>query len=264
MTISGDRATFDDLDDPSPPRVASTHRVEVARRVRRIRHRRQVMFSGLAVVVVFGAAFAAVNLRSPAPATNALGAPSGAYNQMFWPTVESLGPGSVPPVLSPLGPSTETLGDATAGTAGAGTGLGAGGSSSSASAQSPGFLPGTTVAPCPNPTWAGGQYCGPSTQPGNGSGPDGQCSDHETAPPCGPGAVVGTFYSYTLPVRCDGRIIFDGRRWDSDLLPPTNGPDVWVWMRLGPGGHLRFIGPDGTIGFTPDPGKPPPSCSGTP
>jgi hypothetical protein len=116
------------------------------------------------------------------------------------------------------------------------------------------------VTPCPLPTWEGGQYCGPSPQPGNGSGPGGQCSGHETALPCGPGAVVGTYYPYTLPVRCDGRIIFDGRRWESELPPVTNGPDLWVWMRLGPGGQLRFVSPDGTIGFTLDRANTPPKC----
>ncbi|HEV3266653.1 MAG TPA: hypothetical protein VG014_14105 [Acidimicrobiales bacterium] len=266
MTSSGDGGRFEDLDDPSPPRMSSAHRGEVARRVRRVRLRRQVMFSGLAVAVVFGAAFTAVNLRNPVPVTNALGAASGGFNQMFWPTVGSPGPGSAPVELSPLGPSTKTLNDQSNATAGAGAGSGSGvatGAPNSAS-SGPGFSPGITVAPCPDPTWAGGQYCGPSPQPGNGSGPGGQCSGRETAPPCGPGAVVGTSYPYTLPVRCDGRIIFNGRRWDSDLLPPTNGPDLWVWMRLVPGGQLRFIGPDGTIGFTPDHGKPPPSCRGTP
>ncbi len=224
------------------------------------------MFSGLAAAVVFGAAFGAVKLRTPAPSTNAVGAPSGGYNQMFWPTVGSLGRGSAPAELSPLGPSTKTLNDQST----AATGAGSGSASASAAGapnsapSSPGFSPAPTVAPCPNPTWTGGQYCGPSPQPGSGRGPGGQCSGHETAPPCGPGAVVGTDYAYTLPVRCDGRIIFDGRRWDSDLLPPANGPAVWGWMRLGPGGQLRFTGPDGTIGFTPGLGKPRPSCGGTP
>lgn len=260
MTTSGEGAGFDDLDDPSPPLVASNHRVEVARRVRRIRHRRRLTFSGLAVAIVFGATFAAVSLRTPAPTTNALGAASGSDNQMFWPTVGSPDPGSAPPMLSPLGPSTGAPNDQANATTGTGSGLGTGSPNSASSL--PGFTQ-TTMAPCPNPTWEGGQYCGPSPQPGNGSGRGGQCSGQETTPPCGPGAVVGTYYAYTLPTQCDGRIIFDGRRWDSDLPSPTNGPDLWGWMRLGPGGRLRFTGPDGTIGFTPDHGKPSPSCRGT-
>lgn len=252
---------FDDLDDPSPPHAASSHRAEVSRRVRRIRHRAQLTFSGLAVVILFGATITAVSLRTSAPVTHAVGAASGSYDQMFWPTVSSPGPGSAPPELSPLGPSTGTPNDQA--NAATGTGAASGTGAQNPSSSLPGFSPAATLAPCPNPTWEGGQYCGPSPQPGQGNGSGGQCSGHETMPPCGPGAVVGTYYAYTFPTRCDGRIIFDGRRWDSNLRPPTNGPDVWVWMRLGPGGHLRFISPDGTIGFTPDHGKPLPSCLGT-
>jgi hypothetical protein len=257
MTSSGDGAMFYDLDDPSPPRAASTHRAEVARRVRRVRHQRQIMFSGLAVAIVFGATFTAVSLRTPAPVTTAVGAASGASNQMFWPTVGSPDPRSAPPELSPLGPSMGVRGDATTGSANGGAGA-------LNSGSSPLSLPATTPTRCPTPTWEGGQYCGPAPQPGNGNGSDGKCSGNEPTAPCGPGAVVGTYYAYTLPVRCDGRITFDGRRWDSELPPPANGAEVWVWMRLEPGGHLRFVAPNGTVGFNPDRGKPPPSCNGTP
>jgi hypothetical protein len=254
VTISGDGALFDDLDDPSPPRATATHRVEVAQRVRRIRHRRQLTFSGLALAIVFGATFTTVSLRTPAPATSAQGATSGAYNQMFWPSVGSPDPGSAPPELSPLGPSTGTLNDLPGATSTATSG------GPGASAPNSQMVPAPAL--CPSPSWQNDRYCGPAPQPGTGLGPGGQCSGQETKPPCGPGAVVGTYYRYTLPVRCDGRIRFDGRRWYSELPPVTNGPDLWVWMRLGPGGHLRFVAPDGTVGFTPDSGKPVPGCNG--
>jgi hypothetical protein len=221
------------------------------------------MFSGLALAIVFGATFTAVNLRSPAPASNALGAASSPSNQMYWPTVGSPDPGSAPPQLSLLGPSTGTLNDQAGASAGAGAGSDAGAPSSATAGPAQPLLPATTVTPCLLPTWEGGQYCGPSPRPGNGSGPGGQCSGHETAPPCGPGAAAGTYYPYTLPVRCDGRITFDGRQWESELPPVANGPDLWVWMRLGPGGQLRFVSPDGTIGFTLDRGHTSPTC-GTP
>lgn len=273
MTSFSEGAGFDDLDDPSPPAPASTHRAEVTRRIRRIRHRRQLMAGGLAMAIVFGATFTAVNLRAPAPVNKALSAPSGASNQMFWPTTGSPGPGSPPPALSPWGPSIPTQSDATAaagaagtgsGSGAAGTGPGAAGANAGAAAPSQLFSPATTVTPCPDPAWIGGQYCGPAPEPGNGSGPGGRCSGQETTPPCGRGVVIGNSYAYTFAVRCDGRITFDGRQWESDILPPANGPDLWVWMRLAPGGHLRFVSTDGTLGFTPVQGHATPHCGGTP
>jgi hypothetical protein len=264
VTVSGG-AGFDDLDDPSPPVPGASHRVAVDRRVRRYRHRRQLMAGGLAVAIVFGATLTAVNLRTPAPATNALNAaPSAGPDQVYWPSAGTPGPGSAPPSLSPLGPSTGTEGDLAGTTATAGAGAGsAGGAPSLNTPARQDFAP-AAGPPCSTPTWAGGSYCGPPPQPGNGGGPGGGCSGHETAPPCGPGAVVGTYYAYTLPVRRDEVITFNGRRWRSDLLPPSNGPDLWVWMRLAPGGHLRFVSPVGTIGFTPGRGDASPPCGGTP
>ncbi|HEX3841412.1 MAG TPA: hypothetical protein VHU85_11515 [Acidimicrobiales bacterium] len=263
MTVSVD-ARFDDLDDPSPPRSSATHRVEVDRRIRRFRRRRQLMVGGLAVAIVFGATFTAVNLRTPAPTTKALkAASSSGPDQVYWPSAGTPGIGSAPPVLPPLGPSTGNQDDAAGTTATAGAGTGAGEPSSSALAPQD-SLPGMTSTPCANPTWEAGSYCGPSPHPGNGAAPDGRCSGRETAPPCGPGAVVGTYYAYTLPVRCDGTITFDGRRWESDLLPPSTGPDLWVWMRLAPGGHLRSVSPVGTVGFTVGTGHASPTCSGAP
>jgi hypothetical protein len=254
VTASGD-ARFDDLDDPSPPRPSPTHRVEVGRRIRRHRRRQQLMAGGLAAAIVFGATFTAVNFRTPAPTTNALKAASSAGpDQVYWPSAGTPGLGSAPPFLSPLGPSTGIQSDAVGTTATAGAG--------SAASLPQNFQ--ATSQPCPTPAWEGGSYCGPPPQPGNGSDPGGRCSGHETAPPCGPGAVVGTYYAYTLPVRCDGLITFDGRRWTSDLLPPSRGPDLWVWMRLAPGGHLRFVSPVGTIGFTSGKAHASPTCSGAP
>jgi hypothetical protein len=265
MTVPGG-ARFDDLDDPSPPAPGSSHRVAVDRGVRRYRHRRQLMVSGLAVAIVFGATLTAVNLRNPPPATTALeAAPSAAPNQMYWPSAGSPGLGSAPQALSPLGPSSQAQGDATAATTNGAAGSAAGGSGSNPFAASPPSLPGETAVapPCAAPTWAEGSYCGPAPGPGNGDGPGGRCSGHEAAAPCGRGVLVGTYYAYTLPVRCDGLITFDGRRWQSNLLPPGNGPDLWVWMRLGSDGHLRMVSRDGTLGFTPLRGAPT-TCGGSP
>ena len=262
MTVSGG-ARFNDLDDPSPPVPGASHRVAVDRRARRYQHRRQLMVGGLAVAIVFGATLTAVNLRTPAPITNALkAAPSAGPDQVYWPSADTPGLGSAPPFLSPLGPSTGTQGDlaGTTATAGAGAGATSAGGTPSPNAAAPQDFSPATTQPCPTPIWAGGSYCGPPPRPGNGRGPGGRCSGHETTPPCGPGAVVGTYYAYTLPVRCDELITFDGRRWTSDLLPPSNGPDLWVWMRLAPGGHLRFVSPVGTIGFTPGRDITSPTC----
>ena len=237
-----------DLDDPSPPLVASNHRVEVARRVRRIRHRRRLTFSGLAVAIVFGATFAAVSLRTPAPTTNALGAASGSDNQMFWPTVGSPDPGSAPPMLSPLGPSTGAPNDQANATTGTGSGLGTGSPNSASS------LPGShrrrpwRRAPIP-PGRVGSTAVRPPS-PGTESGRGGQCSGQETTPPCGPGpwsAPTTPIPSQLSAMAGSSSMVAGGTRTSAS---PTNGPDLWGWMRLGPGGRLRFTGPDGTIGFT--------------
>src|SRR6266498_2932754 len=54
-------------------------------------------------------------------------------------------------------------------------------------------------------------FCGPPHAAGNGAGPEGVCLGTETAPPCGPGAVPGRYYPCTLPLRCDGLVVFDGK-----------------------------------------------------
>jgi hypothetical protein len=261
MTLAGGAAMFDDLDDPSPPVPAPTHRVEVDRRIRRIRHQRRAMIGGLAVVIMVGATFTAINVRTSVPVRSALkSTPSATHNQMYWPLVGTPDLSQTQPGLSTFGPS----GGATA----------AGASRDSASQGTSGAAGTVPVpasappAPCPahspDPSLQNGPYCGPLPRAGNGSGPDGLCSGHETTPPCGRGVVVGKYYAYTLPESCDGQITFDGRLWDSEMPPPANGPDLWVWMRLDPSGELRFISPEGTVGFTPDKGHPPPSCAGTP
>ncbi len=82
----------------------------------------------------------------------------------------------------------------------------------------------------------------------------------ESGPPCGPGVVVGQYYPYTLPGQCDGRIIFDGRTWQSELPPPTEVSPFPVWMGLTATGRLGFISPRGAVGFDPVGAGPPPPC----
>jgi hypothetical protein len=72
----------------------------------------------------------------------------------------------------------------------------------------------------------------------------------------------GRYYPYTLPLRCDGLALFDGRRWYSMLTPPTEGGTMHVWMRLGPSGFVGFVSPSGAVGFNPDQGQTPPPCRG--
>jgi hypothetical protein len=107
-----------------------------------------------------------------------------------------------------------------------------------------------------------GDYCGPLPQTGNGRGVDGRCTGADAAPPCAPGAVVGEEDAYTLPSRCDGQVFSDGRLWVAELSPPTNGSDLYVWMRLDPSGELRSMSFNGTAGFRPDTGGAPTSCPG--
>ena len=125
-----------------------------------------------------------------------------------------------------------------------------------------------TTQPCPSdsntPSMASGSYCGPAPHAGNGLGPNGECDGHETLPPCGAGAVVGTYYAYTEPQDCAGNpIYFDGRLWYSTLGPPANLPDTYVWMALEPDGQLEAISPTESIGFNPDTGQAPVSTCKT-
>lgn len=134
-----------------------------------------------------------------------------------------------------------------------------------------GLVPGPTpisssASPTPPPTSAS-----PAIQPppdptanpapaGNGNGPGGLCNGTEKVPPCGPGAVVGQAYPYTLPLQCDGDVIFDGRMWRLTLLPSSDLPPIHVWMTLtGPTG-AGWQSPDGSVGLAPMPAGPAPTC----
>ncbi len=127
--------------------------------------------------------------------------------------------------------------------------------------------PAPVPPPCPTgasvPSMATGSYCGPRPPAGNGLGPDGECTGRESAPPCGPGAVPGHYYAYTMPGSCSGLVVFDGRRWVSELPPPTPVPAFDVWMRLTSGGALGWISPRGAVGFRPYTGRPLLACSGS-
>jgi hypothetical protein len=114
--------------------------------------------------------------------------------------------------------------------------------------------------PCPSdqtePSMQTGSFCGPTPGPGNGLGPSGECSGKETAPPCGPGMIPDRYYEYTLPGRCDGKLILDGRRWLSMLPPTTNGPSMNVWVSVYHGSKSAgFISPAGAVGFDLDTGQ---------
>jgi hypothetical protein len=116
-----------------------------------------------------------------------------------------------------------------------------------------------TPPPCKadqrTPSSATGSYCGPAPHAGNGSGPNGTCTGSETVPPCGPGAVPGRYYAYTEPGTCSGLIVFDGKRWVSELPPPVPGPDSYGWISLGTNGTLRWNSPNGSVGFQPYAGQ---------
>jgi hypothetical protein len=128
-----------------------------------------------------------------------------------------------------------------------------------------GSEPAPNPPPCPAgltaPTVIDGQYCGPPPPAGNGLGPGGVCIGNETTTPCGPGVTVGQYYAYTVPGTCDGLIIFDGKRWVSELPPPYPVPDFHVWLGLSADGVLRFIGPLGQVSFTPYTGQSLTQCS---
>jgi hypothetical protein len=129
-------------------------------------------------------------------------------------------------------------------------------------------VPPPSVPPCPphqaQPSF-NGSYCGPKPSAGNGFGSSGECTGRETAPPCGPGMIVGRYYLYTLPGQCDGRLILNGRHWLSELPPPTRVPDIYVWVSIGTGGRAAgFISPNGSVGFDLDHGQPASVCSTVP
>ena len=109
---------------------------------------------------------------------------------------------------------------------------------------------------------ATGRYCGPQPLAGTGLGLNGECTGREAAPPCGPGVIPDHYYAYTMLGSCSGLIIFDGRRWVSELPPPTPVPAFDVWMRLTGSGTLGWISPRGAVGFQPYTGQPLHACSG--
>lgn len=108
---------------------------------------------------------------------------------------------------------------------------------------------------------ATGSYCGPAPERGNGLGPDGECTGQEQGPPCGAGTVAGKYYAYTLPGHCQAVIFFDGKKWLSELPPPSDAPDSYVWMAMTVGGRLGFIGPTGAVGYDPYTGSSLPACT---
>jgi hypothetical protein len=122
-------------------------------------------------------------------------------------------------------------------------------------------------APCPTdataPSMATGRYCGPQPPAGNGLGPQGSCTGRESAPPCGQGVIPNRYYAYTMPGSCSGLVIFDGRRWVSELPPPTPVAAFAVWMRLSADGSLGWISPRGAVGFQPYTGQPLYACRGS-
>ncbi|MGO9027071.1 MAG: hypothetical protein ACLQOZ_00355 [Acidimicrobiales bacterium] len=237
--MSDDLEHLGRLDDPDPPAATASHRTEVARRAHRRRAQRATLSGGAGLVAVL----LAVGL-----------------------SVALVGSGSSRPERSAGGPDVTVPGSAHASTS-AGPGH-AGPLAGSANGTE--FAPSQsnaapTPAPCPAdatiPSEQAGRYCGPTPTAGNGLGPNGECTGHETDPPCGPGVVAGTYYAYTLPVRCDGVVLVDGRRWYSELTPPATEQDIDVWMLLSAAGQLRWIGPEGSGGLVPDTGQAAPTCS---
>jgi hypothetical protein len=109
--------------------------------------------------------------------------------------------------------------------------------------------------PCPSnvtvPTITSGQYCGPVPPAGDGLGTGGTCTGQENTIPCGAGVTFGKYYAYTMPGTCEGLIIFDGRRWVSELPPPTPIPDFHVWISIRADGTVRYISPTGQVSFAP-------------
>jgi len=105
-------------------------------------------------------------------------------------------------------------------------------------------------------------FCGPTPPQGNGFGPSGECTGRETAPPCGPGMIPGRYYAYTLPGRCDGRLILDGGHWRSSLPPPIPVPDMNVWVSVTANDRQAgFISPNGSVTIEPDTGQPVSVCT---
>lgn len=226
---------FEELDDPQAPQATTHHREAVQERVASIRRRRHwingsVTTVSIAIVaVVLGLTFAGGSAPKPTRSAEA------------------------PTIPSPVGRAPTQFG----------INNGAPGSPSHDDAGR--SIKPPTPPPCPahlsQPSFTTGGFCGPAPHAGDGLGPGGECMGQETTPPCGPGTQIGTYYNYTLPQKCNGLIIFDGRRWYATMTPPTDEPDIDVWMRLESANAARWIGPMGTVGYVLDVGQAPPGCS---
>ncbi len=68
--------------------------------------------------------------------------------------------------------------------------------------------------------------------------------------------MLGTYYPFTLPTTCTGKVLFDGRDWVSELPPPKAATIQDVWISLGPTAtSAGWVGP-GAVGFKPYAGQP--------
>jgi hypothetical protein len=233
---------FEHLDDPQPPVTTSVQREKVAARARELRRRRRALTRGATALVVVLVAASGI--------TTAV-----VSNQTAQHAKTAAGPSSTSRTHDRSSASQRSATDdpypqTPAGLAKPGFGVSS--------------IP-PTPPPCPKhalkPSDKTGRYCGPAPHAGNGLGPGGECTGQESKPPCGPGVVVGRYYAYTLPVKCNGLIVFDGRRWYATLTPPTDEPDIDVWMRLESTNSARWISSLGSVGFIPDTGQSPPVCS---
>lgn len=139
------------------------------------------------------------------------------------------------------------------------------GASSAVRSQPPPPVPPCPTPPPATPGFTTGTFCGPAPAAGDGDGPAGECTGAETVAPCGSGAVPGRYYDETLPGGCTGLVLFDGRKWVSELPPPVPEPPLDVWIALATTGQLAsWIAPTGAVGLRPDVGQPLPACSTSP
>ena len=70
------------------------------------------------------------------------------------------------------------------------------------------------------------------------------------------------YYAYSLPGRCDGRLILNGGRWRSELPPEMPVPDLYGWVSINANGRSAgWMSPQGAIGIDPEAGQPPTVCT---
>lgn len=225
----------------APPVDGTGVTTSIARRV--ARHRRRVHSATaaivVAVVVVVGVV-AAVGL---------------------WSTGGARRPDRVSASVSPTPPAATSTAPLRSGVVASGS------NGPSVRSQLPTMGPAHVPALCSRdasvPSMATGRYCGPQPPIGNGLGLNGECTGQEIAPPCGPGVIPDHYYAYTMPGSCSGLIIFDARRWVSELPPPTPVPAFDVWMRITASRALGWISPRGAVGFQPYTGQPLHGCTGS-